>query len=231
MAPENIFNPQHSRYLNLSEIGLDPSLPGAHAQAQGWINTHFRAIHHGTPFLHLPHVLGIASKLFDRGAHPHEPISNDELALLYAVLALGSLREQTYDSETGQYRTLATTMTIDDLLLGFGASPIADQPGSFQSGSVAQSLFRLAQEELEQTEQPSETAVQALFLLHMFVSNTSMGRRSRDYVARAVMMSHELGLNRRLPKNLTLSRLGQGQDEHATRQRSMLYLYVYFSDV
>lgn len=222
MPPENIFKARHSRYLNLGEIGLDPSSPGSLTQAQRWINTHFRAIHHSTPFLHLPHVLGIATKLFSAGM---DDIANDELALLYAVLALGSLREQTYDSETGEYRTLATSMTINDLLLGFGASPLSDQPGSFQSGSVAQSLFRLAQEELEQADQPSETAVQALFLLHMFVSNTSMGRRSRDYVARAVMMSHELGLNRRLPSS------SSRMDEHAVRRRAMLYLYVYFSDV
>lgn len=222
MPPENIFNARQSRYLNLDEMGLAIGSPASLSQAQHWINTHFSAIHHNTPFLHLPQVLGIAQKVFGMEGSASGHGANDELALLYAVLALGSLREQTYDPQTGQYRSLVTSLSIDDLLLGFGLSPQSDQAGAFRSGSTAQSLFRLAQEELEQLEEPSEAAVQALFLLHMFVSNTSMGRRSRDYVARAVMMSHEVGLNR---PACTM------RDEHATCRRSILYLYVYFSDV
>lgn len=79
-------------------------------------------------------------------------------------------------------------------------------------------------------DQPSETAVQALFLLHTFISNTSMGRRSRDYVARAIMMAHELSLNRRIPRDLHVNKRVK-YDKHSTRRRAMLYLYVYFSDV
>jgi hypothetical protein len=88
----------------------------------------------------------------------------------------------------------------------------------------------LASDELEEIDQPTETAVQALFVLHTFISNTSMGRRSRDYVARAVMMAHELGLNRRIPTDLNPHKRSK-YDHRATRRRAMLYLYVYFSDV
>lgn len=229
MQPEHIFDPRLSRFLSLSEIGLTPGDPKALVQAHQWINTHFRAIHHNTPFLNLAQVLDIATRVF--GPQQTVPATNAELALLCAVLALGSLREQTYASATGKYRTLPSQITLEDLLDGNASSPASTRSApSYKSHSTGQSLFKLAQEELDQIEEPCETAVQALYLLHTFVSNTSMSRRSRDYVARAIMMAHEIGLNRRLPMNLSLSKKPKG-DQHPARRRAILYLYVCFSDV
>lgn len=236
MRPENIFDSRQSRYLGFSEMGLTPGDPQAITQAHHWINTHFRAIHHNTPFLNLAQVLDIATRVF--GAEHQEgrqPASNAELALLCAVLALGSLREQTFASATGKYRSLPTQMALEDLLDPSESPSSARSAPSYKSPSTGQSLFRLAQDELDQIEEPCETAVQALYLLHTFVSNTSMSRRSRDYVARAIMMAHEIGLNRRLPMNL---KAGFGSankrakdDKHPARRRAILYLYVCFSDV
>ncbi|WVR06138.1 hypothetical protein IAU60_003168 [Kwoniella sp. DSM 27419] len=218
LKPETIFDSAQARH-SLAEIGLAPRDPSAVTQAHHWINTHFRAIHHNTPFLNLPSVIDTATRVFGPGGD----VDHDDLALLYAILALGSLREQTYDSSTGKYRSLRGA--LDD-----GVSPASTRSSHFRSRSTAQCLFRLAQDELEQMDQPSEIAVQALFLLHTFISNTSMGRRSRDYVARAIMMAHELGLNRRIPYDLHLSKRVK-YDKHAERRRAMVYLYVYFSDV
>jgi hypothetical protein len=145
---------------------------------------------------------------------------------MYAILALGSLREQTYDSQAKRYRNFRASGGMDDF-----ASPCSNTSlPSYRSRSTAQCLFRLASDELEAIDQPSEIAVQALFVLHTFISNTSMGRRSRDYVARAIMMAHELGLNQRIPLDLSPFQRAK-HDKHATRRRAMLYLYVYFSDV
>lgn len=221
---------------SLQEIGLVPGDPNAVKQAHHWVNTHFRAIHHNTPFLSLPEVLETATKVFgapaDRSSQSQGDAGHDELALLYAILALGSLREQTYDSQTKKYRTLNTTGSEEPGAgAGAGASPMSNHSlPSYRSRSTAQCLFRLASDKLEAVDQPTETAVQALYVLHTFISNTSMGRRSRDYVARAIMMAHELGLNRRIPADLNpLKRIKY--DRRATRRRAMLYLYVYFSDV
>lgn len=254
LQTENLFDPRNSQYLSLHELGLDPSDPNAIKLAQHWINTHFGAIHHNTPFLYLPHVLDIANREFRSGvtsplhnetarvsptsgveqssmqngggSSRAEPVSSDERALLYAVLALGCLREQTYDTQTGTYRTIPTLPST--------SSSTSQSPSNTRRLSApmfrGQSLFRLAQEELDQVEHPSELAVQALFLLHTFVSNTSMSRKSRDYVARAIMMAHEIGLNRRIP--LTFPTIKKAKTQmHATRRRAILYLYVYFSDV
>ncbi|OCF32000.1 hypothetical protein I316_06386 [Kwoniella heveanensis BCC8398] len=197
-------------------------------QAHHWINTHFKAIHHNTPFLSLPSVLETAAKVFAPTVHASDSPGHDDLALLYAILALGSLREQTFDSSTGKYRPFRSSLFPEE---GVNDSPASTRSlPTFRSISTAQCLFRLAQDELEQMDQPSETAVQALFLLHTYISNTSMGRRSRDYVARAIMMAHELGLNRRIPHDLHLSKRTK-YDKHVVRRRAMIYLYVYFSDV
>lgn len=246
MRPEHVFDSRSVTYLALEQIGLTPGDAAAVQQAHHWINTHFRAIHHNTPFLHLPQVLDIATKVFGSaqpqrrdgnlsgGYYGFDRVDNhidgqvgaDELALLYAVLALGSLREQTYDSQTRQYRTLDET---DHNLNHISPASTRSAP-SYKSRLAGQSLARMAQDELEQIESPSETAVQALFVMHTFVSNTSMSRRSRDYVARAVMMSHEIGLNRRLALPTRMS-TGMSKDRYGARRRAILYLYVYFSDV
>ncbi|ORY30765.1 hypothetical protein BCR39DRAFT_104825 [Naematelia encephala] len=65
-------------------------------------------------------------------------------------------------------------------------------------------------------------------MLHTYASNTSLGRWSRDFVARAVMMSHELGLNRRIP--LGFDRKKRQTTDVAVR-RAILYLYILFADV
>lgn len=223
-----MFESVHTQRHSLAEIGLAPGDPGAVNQAHHWINTHFRAIHHNTPFLNLQQVLETATKVFNPTLPSSFAPGHDHLALLYAILALGSLREQTYDSTTGNYRPWRSSLILDD---GTGNSPASARSGpTFRSRPTAQCLFKLAQDELDQMDQPSEIAVQALYLLHTFISNTSMGRRSRDYVARAVMMAHELGLNRRLPRDLHFNKRIK-YDKHAVRRRAMIYLYVYFSDV
>lgn len=228
LQSENIFDSVQTTRHSLREIGLIPGDPTAVEQAHHWINTHFRAIHHNTPFLSLPDVLDTATKVFGTSQiHSGSRTDHGDLALLYSILALGSLREQTYDSLTKQYRTFRKP-TSDEMPVNSPSS--ATSLPSFQSRTTAQCLFRLAQDELESIDQPSETAVQALFVLHTFISNTSMGRRSRDYVARAIVMSHELGLNRQIPANLFAPE-GAKYGKHEIRRRSMLYLYVYFSDV
>ena len=229
LEPENIFDSVQFTRHSLKEIGLTPGDPTAVEQAHHWINTHFGAIHHNTPFLSLPAVLDTASKVFGLPqSHQGSRAQHDDLALLYSILALGSLREQTYDSQTKRYRAIRKPLGFDELPAN---SPLsAASLPSFHSRTTAQCLFRLAQDELESIDQPSEIAVQALFVLHTFISNTSMGRRSRDYVARAIMMAHELGLNRQIPVDLFQPKRIK-HDKHEARRRSMLYLYVYFSDV
>lgn len=228
LEPENIFDSVQFTRHSLQEIGLTPGDPTAVQQAHHWINTHFGAIHHNTPFLSLPAVLETASKVFGPQKQSSSRAQHDDLALLYSILALGSLREQTYDSQTKRYRAIRKPLGFDELS---ATSPLsAASLPSFHSRTTAQCLFRLAQDELESIDQPTETAVQALFVLHTFISNTSMGRRSRDYVARAIMMAHELGLNRLINGDLFQAKRIK-QDKHAARRRSMLYLYVYFSDV
>lgn len=233
LQPENIFDTAQITRQSLREIGLIPGDPTAVQQAHHWINTHFRAIHHNTPFLSLPDVLDTATKVFGApqvgsGSHvlPDTCAERGDLALLYSILALGSLREQTYDSLNKRYRTFPKT-ALDQPVNS--PSSTTSLP-SFHSRATAQCLFRLAQDELESIDQPSETAVQALFVLHTFISNTSMGRRSRDYVARAIMMAHELGLNRQIPIDL-FGPERVNHSKHDVRRRAMLYLYVYFSDV
>lgn len=137
----------------------------------------------------------------------------DELALLYAVLSLGSFRAETWDPHSGKYR---------DLGLGHARTPDSQ---SMRTGETSLALFNMANEQLDLLESSSELAVQALYLCHTFISNTIMSRRSRDYVARAVMMAHEVGLNRVIPSSRPHS------DEEYLRRRAILYLYVYFSDV
>jgi hypothetical protein len=228
LQPENIFDSVQVTRHSLQEIGLTPGDPTAVQQAHHWINTHFRAIHHNTPFLNLSDVLDTATKVFGTPQnHLGTRTDHGDLALLYSILALGSLREQTYDSLTKQYRTFRRPVN-DDIPINSPSS--ATSLPSFHSRTMAQCLFRLAQDELESIDQPSESAVQALFVLHTFISNTSMGRRSRDYVARAIMMAHELGLNRQIPVDLFAPKRVK-HDKHEVRRRSMLYLYVYFSDV
>jgi hypothetical protein len=229
LQPENIFDSVQITRHSLQEIGLTPGDPTAVQQAHHWINTHFRAIHHNTPFLSLADVLDTATKVFGTPKqNPESRAEHEDLALLYSILALGSLREQTYDSQSKRYRALRRPVGSEEILVNSPAS--ATSLPSFHSRTTAQCLFRLAQDELESIDQPSETAVQALFVLHTFISNTSMGRRSRDYVARAIMMAHELGLNRQIPTDLFPAKRVK-HDKHAARRRSMLYLYVYFSDV
>ena len=225
LQPENIFDAPAGGRLSLHEIGLTPGDPDALKLAGHWIVTHFGAIHHNTPFLSLPSVLETANRMFSTADGIYS-VAHDDKALLYSILALGSLREQTYDSQAKRYRSFGLANTPE--------GPISSAPSlmSFapSSTATASTLFRLASDELDDIDQPSEIAVQALFVLHTFVSNTSMSRRSRDYVARAIMMAHELGLNRRFqldvhpPKRVKL-------DKHASRRRAMIYLYVYFSDV
>jgi hypothetical protein len=234
LQPENIFDSiQQTRpSFSLQDIGLTPGDPTAVEQAHHWINTHFRAIHHNTPFLNLPDVLETATKVFGpQNSAAFQSVEHDDLALMYSILALGSLREQTYDSQGKRYRTLRNPTSFEELMAGAANSPAsASSLPTYRSRATAQSLCSLAQVALESIDQPSETAVQALFVLHTFISNTSMGRRSRDYVARAIMMSHELGLNRGIPLDLSTNKRAR-LDKHAIRRRSMLYLYVYFSDV
>jgi len=225
LEPENIFDPDLFTRHSLQEIGLIPGDPTAVQQTHHWTNTHFGAIHHNTPFLNLPAILETASKVFGLSqSHPEPRVQHDDPASLYSIVALGSLREQTYDSQRKRYRAIRKDESSATSPLSATSLP------SYHSWTTTQCLLRLAQDEPESIDQPSETAVQALFVLHTFIYNTSMGRRSRDYVARAIMMAHELGLNRKIPKDLIRPKRIK-QDKHAARRRSMLYLYVYFSDV
>ncbi|WRT67531.1 uncharacterized protein IL334_004503 [Kwoniella shivajii] len=246
---EHIFSIRSTPRMTLHQIGLAPGTATSIIKAREWIGSHFAAIHHNTPFLHLPQIHDIATRFFNPPS-PHvdsiDPlgtagrVGNDEAALLLAILALGSFRRETWDDQRKSYRNFhsstgsATTTTSD---MPGDRGPSVNMVGdASQSGVVPLTLFRLAQDELEELEYPSEAAVQALFLLHTFVSNTSMGRRSRDFVARAIMMAHEIGLNRTIPLDLDVShtegnRTQAISDTSVTRRRAVLYLYVYFSDV
>lgn len=195
-------------------------------------------MHHNTPFLHLPQLVDTATKLYG----PNYPSTSTEAdasdrALLFAVLALGSLREQTFDASSGRYKAIATvgsTQTTPDGLawISAGMSESRVPIGTSEDRSPpSQTLFHAANQELDAVEQPSDTAVQALFLLHTYVSNTSMSRRSRDYIARAVMMAHEIGLNQRIPAKLDAAPKRPKYDSYYMRRRAILYLYVCFSDV
>jgi hypothetical protein len=231
LSSENIFSTTSARHT-LSEMGLTPGEPESLKRAQHWISTHFRAIHHNTPFLSLPDILRTATTVF--GAPLPDtvlPPEHDEVALMYAILAVGSLREQTYDSQARKYRSFHDpTQTGSKEMHGRTGTGHTVSTSSTTRATTSLSLFNLATLELDSVDQSSETAVQALYILHTFISNTSMGRRSKDYVARAVTMSHELGLNRQIPLDLSEAKRSK-YDQHRTRRRAMLYLYVYFSDV
>ena len=183
------------RSLTLADTGLqgEEALP----RALHYVNLHFTAIHHNTPFLHRPTVESLCRRFFSQ-----QPIALDERSLLFSVLALGSFRESTWVDGRYQPVNPASPATLASAL-----------------------LFNLSQQDLDRLDSPTELAVQSLFLLHTYVCNTSLGRWSRDFVARAVMMSHEVGLNRRIPPGL-----GKYTPDQAMR-RAILYLYVLFADV
>nr|XP_019044437.1 hypothetical protein I302_06348 [Kwoniella bestiolae CBS 10118]OCF23367.1 hypothetical protein I302_06348 [Kwoniella bestiolae CBS 10118] len=239
---EHIFSVRSAPRMTLQQIGLAPGTPTSLLRAREWIGSHFGAIHHNTPFLHLPQINDIASRFFSSPAPIGDQgqVGNDEAALLLSVLALGSFRRETWDDQRQSYRNLhpstpSSTTTASGL--AGGQDPSVNLTGDLsQFGMIPLTLFRLAQDELDEVEHPSEAAVQALFLLHTFVSNTSMGRRSRDFVARAIMMAHEIGLNRTISMDLDVFQTGARQkhprsDYAVARRRAVLYLYVYFSDV
>jgi hypothetical protein len=216
LLPETVFGNRPRRYHGLDDIGLTPGAPASASTAREWIQVHFEGIHHNTPFLHLPLIYRICDGMFgspidSRQRSIPEP-NPDELALLFAVMALGRLRAETWDPVLCRYRQLSQD------------TPRTDEPAE-RFGDVSLALFNLANEQLDNLASPSELAVQALHLLHTFVSNTMMNRRSRDYVARAVMMAHEMGLNRSIPQGF------QSVDNGSLKRRAILYLYVYFSDV
>jgi len=212
-----------------------------------WITTHINALHHNTPFLHLPQLIEAAKGMFGLDAAHAGKVEPAERALVYAVLALGNLREQTFDTETGGYKSVLPSSTMLGIPPHFPA-PIPGASGSSGPGSASAldsvmsqddryvtsslTLFNAANNELDSIEKPSQTAVQALFLLHTYVSNTSMSRKSRDYIARAVMMAHELRLNERMHLS---SHAAQAEatmsNTDMLRRRALLYLYVCFSDV
>lgn len=127
------------------------------------------------------------------------------------MLALGSLRADTFDDASCQHHAMASQASVS-----------SDIAGSIGTGQVSLALYRHAVAEIDSVTCSSETAVQALFLLHTYVSNTSMGRKSKDFVARAVMMAHEIGLNGLIPETPL---------PDVAKRRATLYLYVYFSDV
>jgi hypothetical protein len=238
---ENLFALAGNQHLSLADIGIIPGHPETMSRAIRWITTHINALHHNTPFLHLPQIVEAAKNMFASDAARVEPA---ERALVYAVLALGSLREQTFDPETGGYKSIFAQSSAsgisgvyasDSGLQGTGTisavDPTSGQDDRFVTSSLT--LFNAANNELDQIEKPSQAAVQALFVLHTYVSNTSMSRKSRDYVARAVMMAHELRLNERVhpsSKETALETVTMaGANE--LRRRALLYLYVCFSDV
>ncbi|GFZ48390.1 hypothetical protein JCM24511_06138 [Saitozyma sp. JCM 24511] len=216
LPPETIFGDRTCRHYGLDDIGLTPGAPGTASTARQWIQVHFEGMHHDTPFLHLPLINQLCDGLFGLPNQPRQPraadLHPDELALLFAVMALGSFRSETWDPVLGKYRQLSQDT------LGFDGPAVL-------IGDVPLALFELANEQLDNLASPSELAVQALYLLHTFVSNTMMNRRSRDYVARAVMMAHEVGLNRVIPWQLQIV------DGGSLKRRAILYLYVYFSDI
>ena len=137
---------------------------------------------------------------------------------LVCWLALGSFREKTWDSTNGQYCPIIPLL---------GSSP-ACPPTQSTKHFVSAVLFELANRDLNRLHTSTETAVQALFLLHTYICDTSLGRWSRDFVARAVMMSHEVGLNRVLPPMID-PEINYGAEE--AMRRAILYLYVFFADV
>ncbi|WWC85388.1 uncharacterized protein L201_000251 [Kwoniella dendrophila CBS 6074] len=262
IPPEHVFSIRSAPRMTLDQIGLAPGDNNSIIRAREWINSHFAAIHHNTPFLNLPQINDIAKRFLevpsisasssgtsgpflshDNNGN-HKKVGNDEAALLLVILALGSFRRETWDEQRKSYRTLnastpSSTTTTAHHATNQQQPDLQDSYSSqnqTQIGIIPLTLFRLAQDELDELEYPSEAAVQALFLLHTFVSNTSMGRRSRDFVARAIMMAHELGLNRSIPMQLDVSLADKSRermkmDQAATRRRAVLYLYVYFSDV
>ena len=67
-------------------------------RAVRWITTHINALHHNTPFLHLPQILDAAKRMFGWDTAHVGRVDPAERALAYAVLALGNLREQTFDA-------------------------------------------------------------------------------------------------------------------------------------
>lgn len=205
----------------LSDLGLGSDNPNAFTLASYWVNVHLDGIHHNTPFLHPPQLHDILGRCFDRDLRNTRVLLPEELALIYIVLALGSLRADTYDSVSGRHHPLAN-IPADASRPSTKFPPSALQP-AMGTGEVSLALYRHAVGQIEYVVSPSETAVQALFLLHTYVSNTMMGRKSRDFVARAVMMAHETELNRLTP-------IEAGETGLAKR-RAVLFLYVYFSDV
>jgi hypothetical protein len=226
-----------------------------------WITTHINALHHNTPFLHLSQLVATANAVFGLHRQPEEQIDPAERALLYAVLALGRLREQTFDRRTGHYKSLLIPSptqrappsgqiilehmpytpdqpsTVPPFLLEFPdgqqAGSTSDKTGSTLTRLSSYILFQAASNELDAIDRPSETAVQALFLMHTYVSNTSMSRKSRDYVARAVVMAHEIGLNKLevIEPHVKIPGQRKVRDPYYRRRRALLYLYVCFSDV
>lgn len=222
LSPENALPmKQSSPPLPIALLGLDVQNPDAYALARHWVDTHLEGIHHNTPFLHPPQLYDILGRLFNRGSLDEPSLRSDELALLYIILALGSLRADTFDNVAGQHHSFA--MNSDNLLNPSRSSPLLHSRPALGTGEISLALYRHSLNEMDSVDTPSETAVQALFLLHTYVSNTMMGRKSRDFVARAVMMAHEIGLNRLKPE----STVGNG----LSTRRAVLFLYVYFSDV
>lgn len=214
---------------SLSDLGLTPYAQGALSLATHYIDVHLRGIHHNTPFLHPPQLHDLVKRAFDPSYNKQPELESDELALLYIVLALGSLRVDTFDNVSCSHHPLASHSS-PNANGSFETSSLSseDSHPSFGTGEVSLALFRYAVAEIDSVSASSETAVQALFLLHTYVSNTTMGRKSKDFVARAVMMAHETGLNSLVPPT---HRSDQTPETGASKRRAMLYLYVYFSDV
>jgi hypothetical protein len=94
LLPETVFGNRPRRYHGLDDIGLTPGAPASASTAREWIQVHFEGIHHNTPFLHLPLIYRICDGMFgspidSRQRSIPEP-NPDELALLFAVMALGA---------------------------------------------------------------------------------------------------------------------------------------------
>ena len=220
LSPENVLPTKlSSPPPSLTLLGLDANNPEAYNLASHWVDTHLEGIHHSTPFLHPPQLYHILERMFDSQNEP--ALQSDELALLYIVLALGSLRADTFDAIAGRHQPFSSNSNNSSR--SPVELPMAHSRPTMGTGEVSMALYRHSLDQMDCVDTPSETAVQALFLLHTYVSNTMMGRKSRDFVARAVMMTHEIGLNRPKPAN-TL------EDGQAMR-RAILFLYIYFSDV
>lgn len=218
LSPENVLPIKlSSPPPSLTLLGLDANNPKAYHLASHWVDTHLEGIHHSTPFLHPPQLYHILGRMFDSENEP--ALQSDQLALLYIVLALGSLRADTFDTIAGRHQPFSSNSNKSS------KSPVemARSQPAMGTGEVSMALYRHSLDQMDCVNTPSETAVQALFLLHTYVSNTMMGRKSRDFVARAVIMTHEIGLNRPKPMNT----IGDGQ----AMRRAILFLYIYFADV